>query len=105
MIDAQKLFAALAHMALRGEQLFGRGLVTDKWIGKDLAHRGELRDVLRARINCARRRIDELARGLNLRRHVGKHPLNALKRSDRLTELLTFCCVPNRKIERALREP
>lgn len=36
MIDGQQLFAAFAHGALRGEQILGRGLVTDPRIGSDV---------------------------------------------------------------------
>jgi hypothetical protein len=44
MIDAQQIFAALAHGALRGEQFFRRGLVTHERVTSDVAEP----------VNCAR---------------------------------------------------
>ena len=39
MIDGQQLLAAIAHGALRGKQIFGRGFVGDKRIGGDIEQR------------------------------------------------------------------
>src|SRR5665213_3590683 len=49
--------------------------------------------------------VDELAAGLDLRRHVRELELDCLKLRDRLAELPPFLRVREREIVRALREP
>ncbi len=39
MVNCQQLLAAIAHGALRGEQIFGRGFVCDERIGGDISQR------------------------------------------------------------------
>ena len=37
VINGEKLFTTLAHHSLGGEQIFGRGFVSDDWIRGDIS--------------------------------------------------------------------
>src|SRR5207302_420902 len=72
--------------------------------GENLGHCRYLRNVLHSGVHRSSCRVNQMPRRFDLRSHVGEHKLNALKRRDRLPELLSLLCVFEREIERALRD-
>jgi hypothetical protein len=70
---------------------------------KTLRHRCEPRLVGRVGSHLRRGDVEQVARGLQLRLHVGQRELRRLEVGDRLAELLAILGVGDRLVEAALR--
>ncbi len=95
-----------AHIAIAAENLNSIGGNFHRDIaGEKLGHRGFFADFCFSGVDSRGNIVNEGSRGNYLGGHIGQHPLKALIRDDRPSELNTLAGVSDRRFEGALGDP